>query len=134
MTWQPAALVFPDVEALLTSALRTAVAAQGEVGVKVDRRIPNPKPTRLIVVNRDGGGEDEFRDVARIRVRVFDDTDAKVTDLAYLVAAIFPLLVRNGVLLKSVRESGPYDVADIGEKPQRYLLFTVHTRPVRQLT
>lgn len=134
MTWQPAPLLFPDIEGLLTSALRTAIAAQGQVGVRVDRRVPSPKPLRLVVINRDGGAVGEARDQPRVRVRVFDETDEKVSDLAALIVGIFPLLVRKGTILRAVHESGPYDVADVGETPQRYLLYTVHTRPIGVLT
>lgn len=133
MSWQPAALLFPDAEAVVCQGLRPLLVAQGETDVHVDRRIPNPRTPRMVVVNRDGGALGEMRDQPRIRLRVWDATDEAAADLSALVVALMPKLAGNGTVLRVEHLSGPYDVTDESGKPQRYLLYEIHTRPTSQI-
>lgn len=127
MTWQPAPIVYPDAEALVTAALPALLTAASETGVFVGRKVPNPRRTRMVIVTRDGGGSSELRDRPRLRVRVWDETDQKATDLARKVVAIMlGLPVTTAGVARVSHESGPYEIPD--EKPQRYLLFELHTR------
>lgn len=130
MTFQPAPLMYPDAELLLTGAFRAALVAAGEVGVHVDRKVPNPRKPRMVIVTRDGGAIGEMRDRPRVRIRVWGETDQAATDLARLVVRIGLGLPLTGAVLRAEHLSGPYDVTDESEQPQRYVLFEFHTRGV----
>ncbi|MBA3782394.1 MAG: hypothetical protein H0X12_11160 [Nocardioides sp.] len=130
MTFQPAPVMYPDAELLLTGAFRAELVAAGEVGVTVARKIPNPRTSRMVIITRDGGAVGELRDRPRVRIRVWDTTDQKATDLARRVVAIGLGLPLGGYVLRAEHLSGPYDVADASETPQRYVLFEFHTRGV----
>lgn len=128
MSWQPAPLQFPDAELLLTGGFRSLLTAAGEADVHVGRKIPNPRETRMVILTRDGGGASNHRDRPRIRCRVWDSTDQAATNLARKVVALAPKLVQNGTVLHAECLSGPYEVADESNEPQRYVLFEFHTR------
>lgn len=127
-TWQPAPILFADAELLLVTAYRTAIAAAGEAGVTVDRKVPNPIPARLVAITRDGGTSAGLVDRPRMRFRVFDTTEAEVDALARLVAALAQQLVLDGKAVRAVPQSGPYDVPDPSKRPHRYLLIEFHIR------
>lgn len=129
MTWQPAAILYPDAELVLTGLLRTAINAEDAgAEVWVGRKLPPVRPARAVQVVRDGGSVADLRDRPRLRVIVWDTTDQKVADLARLVVAIMPSLVGQGGILYTQHESGPYEIPDAA--PCRYLLFEVHLRGV----
>ena len=129
MPWQPAPILFPDVELLVSTALRPLLVAAGETGVYVGRAIPNPRRARMVVVNRDGGADDGMTDSPRLRVRVWDTTPQKATDLARKVAALMQNLVGTTSVTYVRKQSGPYAVPDESGQEQRYLLFDLRTRP-----
>lgn len=141
MPWQPAAVVFPDIELVLPNAIRPLLI--DELGLTtpeelatlyVGRAVPNPRLPRMVTFTRDGGDDNGHTDRARVRVRVFDEDDEAATDLARKIPALLQLLV-DGDPITSVRKlSGPYDVPDSSGQPQRYLLFETHTRPEGVLT
>lgn len=126
MPWQPLAILYPDAELVVATALRSLLVERGETGVSVGRTLPKPKPKRALQVIRDGGSSAELRDRPRIRVLVWDTTDQKATDLASLVVALMPLLIQRGDALHVEHLSGPYEIPEA--TPCRYLLFEVHTR------
>lgn len=131
-TWQPAPILFPDAELLLTGAFRTLLAAAGEDDVWVDRKVPNPFPEsrRLVAITRDGGTSEGLVDRPRMRFRIFDRDEQAVTDLARLVVALAQRVVADGYAVRAVPESGPYDVPDVSKRPHRYLLIEFTTRGV----
>lgn len=124
MPLQPPAVIYPDAELVVISAMRAALVAQGESDVYVSRSVPSTKRPRMVILTRDGGQPGEFRDIARIRVRVFDASDKAATDLARLVCALVPTL--PGILRGRVL-SGPYEVPD-ESGPMRYALTEIHLR------
>lgn len=127
MPWQPLPMVFPDVELVVTAGLRTLLLALGQDGVHVDRRIPEDRHDRMVVVNRDGGHTDGVTDHPLVRIRVWDtDADAANT-LAGLVPALMTRLVGTTPITRVDQLSGPYEVPDTSRGHQRYLLFQVHT-------
>ena len=67
-----------------------------------------------------------------MRCRVWATTDQAAIDLARELVAGLPTVADGAPILRVVHESGPYDVPDSSEQPQKYLLFTVHTRGVQQ--
>ena len=127
-TWQPAPILFPDAEALLTTAYRAALVAAGETDVRVDRKVPNPLPARLVAITRDGGTSEGLVDRPRMRFRIFDTTETNVDALARLVLALAQQLAADGTVIRAVPESGPYDVPDASKRPHRYLLIEFWTR------
>lgn len=124
MPLQPPAVIYPDAELVVISAMRAALVVQGEFDVYVSRSVPSTKRPRMVILTRDGGQPGEFRDIARIRVRVFDASDKAATDLARLVCALVPTL--PGILRGRVL-SGPYEVPD-ESGPMRYALTEIHLR------
>lgn len=127
MPWQPAPIVFPDIELVLTTALRPLLATHGHADVRVDRKIPNPRPKRIVVINRDGGNDDGVTDRPRVRVRVWDTTAEAASSLAGLVVALMPLLVGTTPIVRVQKLSGPIEIPDSSGADQRYLLFQLAT-------
>lgn len=124
MTWQPAAVLYPDVELLLTTWLRANLSGS----TYTDRRMPNQRQDRMVVVNRDGGAIGEGRDRPRVRIRCWETDDQAAIDLAREVVQKMPLLADGDPVLRVEHLSGPYEVADESEQVQMYLLYELHTR------
>lgn len=130
MPWQPAGLLFPDAELLMTTRIRAALVTAGETGVYVGNRIPTTRQTRMVIWNRDGGAISGVFDHPRMRCRVWDATDQKAIDLARRVVALVLGMPDGTTVTEASHESGPYDVPDESGQPQKYLLFTIATRGV----
>lgn len=124
--WQPVAIRYPDAELVTTGLLRTLLAAEGEPGVWVGRKLPPTRPPRAVQLVRDGGPEQSLRDIARMRVLVWGEDDQDVNDLSRLVAALFPRMVGQSGVLKTERISGPFEVPDAA--PKRQMSIEVHLR------
>lgn len=145
MTWQPAAVLYPDVELWGTGYLRTALAARTEPyaqDVWVDNQRPSkddftraalgPYPKRMVVLRRDGGQVTGLRDNARLSARVYvakdiRDAGQQATDLARLVVALFLTAADGAPVLRVGHQSGPVPVPD-DSGPLMYLLFEIATR------
>lgn len=125
--WQPAALLFPDIETLVPASFRTLLASRTP-DVFVGRDVPSPRRPRMLTVNRDGGNVSGGRDRARVRVRVWAESDADANDLAAIVVAVAPLMADGAPILRVEHLSGPYDIPDESGQPCRYLLFQIDTR------
>ena len=122
MTWQTSQILWPDIETTVPTLLREAFAARS-MDVMCGRNIPDPRPSKMVIVNRDGGGSDGLLDFPTIRVRVFAPTWDEANDLARLASAlVFGLKGRGGITNVS-KQSGPYDVPDQSDAHLRYLLF-----------
>lgn len=129
MTWQPTAVIYPDAEAVVITALKARLVAEGFTSASVLRTLPpapTPRPAQCVQVIRDGGNAAELRDKARLRVLCWDTTDLKVSTLARTVVAVMPLLAGSNGVLRTEHLSGPYEIPDAA--PKRYLLFEVHFR------
>lgn len=129
MTLQPFAVVFPDAELTATGKMRTLLAAHGETGVHVDRKVPDPRADRMVILTRDGGASDVL-DHPRLRVRVWALTDAEVTRLAHKVLALAALMADGDPITRCAVLSGPYEVPDASGQPQRYALLELATKGV----
>lgn len=125
-TWQPASVIYPDVELVATGLLRTLLAAEGQADVWVGRKLPTTRPVRAVQVVRDGGNSDGLRDRARLRFLVWDATDQKASDLARLIVALVPEMAGSSGVVRTEHLSGPYEIPDAA--PQRYLLFQIDFR------
>jgi hypothetical protein len=124
MPWQPAGVIHPDAELWATGVVRAALTGRPEAyvsGVKVDNKIPNPRPNRLVQIRRDGGPEDGVFDNPRFGVNVWAASEKDVANLARLVAALFRQLPGDGVCVAMRQLSGPSSVPDA--QPRRFMTF-----------
>lgn len=126
MTLQPVAIVYPDVELLLTTYLRQALSYEDEV--YVSNAVPAPRRSRMVIARRDGGTSDGIRDRARVSFRVWGTSEQNTTDLASLVVAYLSAAPDGNPILSVRHLSGPSPVADESNQPLRYLLAEVSTR------
>src|SRR5690349_24178268 len=136
MSWQPAAVVFPDIELVLTGRYRTALADRDEAyaaNVYVSNTVPATRRDRMVIVRRDGGLQGEMRDQPRVTVRVFAKTEADATNLAALVMALAPSFADGApiVAVPTSGRSGPFPVADESGQPLRLMNIEFHTRGVQ---
>ena len=130
--WQPSTLAPQDAEAVVITAMRAAYVTAGEA-VVVARKVPKSgagTTGNLVVFTRDGGVFDGLVDRVRMRCRCFADIDDDVADLAALTIRLVASLV-GPVATRVEHLSGPLDVTDESERPQRYLLFEIHLRGVK---
>lgn len=121
MTLQPAGVVAPDVELILTGYLRTALAGRTEpyaAGVRVSNtKVGN---VRQVVVRRDGGPQRGVFDYPRISIRVWDAEEKDASDLARLVQALLLDSPGTSGIVRATSLGGPSGVPDSAQ-PQKYL-------------
>lgn len=136
MTWQPARIVFPDVELTITGLLRNLLATRTEpyaADVYVGTTVPSPRRSRMVTVRHDGGTSvDGLLEAAQIGVNVWADTDQDVNDLARLIRALLWAAPNGKPVCRVVDVSGSIAVADDSGQPLRYLTFevTLHGEPL----
>lgn len=130
--WQPAQIVYPDVELLLTDLLRDALAARPEpyaAGVHVDVDVPNPRRDRMVIVRSDGGPPvGDVRSLARVGINVYGPTKQAAGDLARLVGALLSGLAGEGPITAVTSVSLPSEVEDQSDQERRYLTAEIHLR------
>lgn len=118
-------IVFPDVELVITSYLRTALADYGYPDMFVSNR--RGTQTQAVWVRRDGGPTlDVVREAARVGVNVFDATEQKVANLAQTVSALMRVAADGAPIVRVEQIAGPSPIADA--TPRRYLTFEVVVR------
>ena len=106
MTWRPPALVFPDIELILTQRIRAALNARSEAyaqNVHVSTSVPNPRKDRMVTVRRDGGPTTAHRDQPRVGINVWATTEQHATDLSRLVVAILRSLPDGQILFYFIK-------------------------------
>lgn len=135
MPWQAAALVFPDVELVLTGRYRAALAERDEPyaqDVWVSNSVPSPRPDRMVIVRRDGGVQAEMRDRPRVSLRCWATSEKDAADLAALVMALAPTFADGApiVAVPTSGRSGPFPVADESGQPMKQMTIEFHTRGV----
>ncbi len=131
MPWQPAAIVYPDAELVLTGRLRTELAARPELyaaSAFVSNSVPNPRRDYMVIIRRDGGPEGELRDQARISLQVWAKTEKDANDLARLVVALTKTFADGSPIVAVVPNSGPMAIPDESGQPLRYIVADFHTR------
>lgn len=125
-------VAMPDAVAVVTSYLRSALAAAGEP-VPVVSRIPSPRPPRFVRVERVGGTRaTPVSDRPRLDVHAWAETEAAAADLAELVRALVHVIpgVRGGVTVYTAREvGGPQWLPDAESGSPRYAFAVeIHMR------
>lgn len=128
--WQPAQILYPDVELLLTGLLRPRIfAAMGSNDIAVDPEVPNPRKRLMVIIRSDGGPSlGDVRSLCRVGVNVYGPTKQATSDLARLVAALLPGLAGEGPITAVRSVSLPSEVADQSSQPRRYLTAEIHVR------
>lgn len=97
---------FPDGVAVVRAYLRDALAARGETA-PVGTRVPNPRPSRFIRLERVGGTRlDVITDRPRIDVQCWAEDEEAAADLAKLARALL-------FAMPGWRGATAYDVAEV---------------------
>lgn len=129
---QPVAALPVDADLWWIVYLRGALVGRPESyaqNVKFDRRVPNPRPDRLVVVRRDGGNVTGLFDRPRVALDVWSDSEQSATNLAALIVALALRAPLSGVGVTNVIHlSGPNSVADESGQPRRLSLIEAHHR------
>lgn len=126
MTLQPIAAQPIDADLWWIVYLRGALVGRTEPyaqGVKFDRKVPNPRPDRLVVVRRDGGNVRGVFDRPRVALDVWAKTEQDATDLARLVVALALEAPGADGCTRVQHLSGPNSVADPSGQPRRLALI-----------
>lgn len=126
MTLQPTAALPIDADLWWIVYLRGALVGRVESyaqNVKFDRKVPNPRPARFVVVRRDGGGVSGLFDRPRVALDVWSDTEQNATDLANLLIALALDAPGTSSCVRVTHMSGPNSVADPSGQPRRLSLI-----------
>lgn len=126
MTMQPAAALPIDADLWWIVYLRGALVGRLESyaqNVKFDRKVPNPRPARFVVVRRDGGNVAGLFDRPRVALDVWSDTEQNANDLAALLVALALEAPGTTSCVKVRHLSGPNSVADPSGQPRRLSLI-----------
>lgn len=118
-------VVFADVEALLVDYLTTQFAARSETAT-VHTRVPNPRPSRFVLVPRVGGTtRNVVVDTPTIGVECWAATPGAAYELCSLTRALIGALpgqVLDGVMFYSIGEfAGPQQLPDPDSNQARYI-------------
>lgn len=130
MSWQPAAVIFPDIELWATAYLRAALGDRDEPfasNVYVSNAKPSQNKPRIVAVRRDGGPQRGLFDFPRLTVRVWADKERDASDLARLVQALLVNAPGNGPVVAAEVLSGPQGIPD-DSQPQKVLSVEFQTR------
>lgn len=80
-----------NIESYLISYLRGSL-----VGVEVRTRVPNPRPERLVVVTRGGGGRvNSLQDRPGVHLTIYGGSEWETSELAAEVADLMDALNRS---------------------------------------
>lgn len=135
MPWQPTAVLYPDIELVLTQRIRNALAGRAEAyaqNVYVSNAVPATRRDRMVIVRRDGGTQAEMRDRPRVSLRIWAMTEQDATNLASFVVALCRRFADGSpiVAVPTSGISGPSPVSDESGQPLRYVVIEFHTRGV----
>lgn len=131
MTMQPLAALPVDADLWWIVYLRGALVGRSEPyaqGVYFDRRVPDPRRDRMVIVRRDGGNVSGAFDRPRIALDVWAKTEQDATNLASLIIALALDAPGTNGCVRVTHESGPNDVADPSGQPRRLSLITATHR------
>lgn len=126
-------IAFPDIEAVLIGWLDDVLDGY-DVTSPVSTRVPNPRPSRFIRIQRTGGPRRTLvTDGAQVTVEVWDDNAPGAAATARIVRAVL-LAARNvttpsGDLIYRVEEfSGPALLPDVSGQPRYSWTVRLHVR------
>lgn len=118
-------IVFPDVEALLVDHLTERLAALGDAAT-VHVTVPNPRPSRFVLVPRVGGpARNLVVDSATIATECWAATPGQAHDLCQLVRGLIHATAGRtigGITVYAVGEvAGPANFPDPLSSQPRYI-------------
>lgn len=127
MTLQPTATAPVDADLWWIVYLRGALADRAESyaqGVYFDRKVPNPRRDRMVIVRRDGGSVVGLFDQPRVAFDIWAKSEQDATNLANLIVALAQVAPLADAGCTSVTPlSGPNAVADPSGQPRRLALI-----------
>lgn len=133
---QPVAALPIDADLWWIVYLRGQFVGRGESyaqNVWFDRKVPNPRKDRMVILTRDGGAPSGVFDYPRVRIDVWATTEQDAFNLSALVLALAQAAPGVASCVRVVVESGPSSVADPSGQPRRLSLITA-THRVEVLT
>jgi metal-dependent amidase/aminoacylase/carboxypeptidase family protein len=118
-------ILFPDAAAAVIGALNTQLPALGFTSVPVRSRVPNPRPSRFVLVFRTGGPRaNVVTDSAQLTIEAWAASDVDAHDLAQAARAVLIGMegaVTGGVTVYGIDEfSGPAFLPDPESDQSRY--------------
>lgn len=127
MTLQPAAALPVDADLWWIVYLRGALVGRGESyasNVYFDRRVPDSRRDRMVIVRRDGGQVTGLFDRPRVSLDVWAKTEQDATNLASLIVALALAAPLSGAgVTDVVHVGGPNAVPDPSGQPRRQALI-----------
>ncbi|MER8067193.1 hypothetical protein ABTZ59_02605 [Streptomyces sp. NPDC094034] len=125
-------VVMPDAVAVVTGYLRDVLKAHGQT-VPVVSRIPSPRPSAFVRVQRIGGTQQTpVSDRPRLDIHCWAESESAAHDLAALTRALLGDIpgVRDGVTVYRVSEvGGPMWLPDDQTSTPRYAFAVeIHMR------
>lgn len=127
MTLQPVAAAPVDADLWWIVYLRGALSEREETyaqNVYFDRRVPNSRKDRMVIVRRDGGAVTGLFDQPRVALDVWAKTEQDATNLANLVIALAMVAPLSGAGVTNVTHlSGPNAVPEPSGQPRRLALI-----------
>lgn len=126
MTMQPVAALPIDADLWWIVYLRGALVGRTESyaqGVHFDRKVPNPRRDRMVIVRRDGGNVSGVFDNPRISFDVWAKTEQDATDLSRLIVALAFEAAGVDGCTRVRHNSGPNSVPDPSGQPRRLSLI-----------
>lgn len=121
------AWTWPDVTGAVVDGLAVTLTSAA-----VGTRVPDPRPSAFVRVQRVGGPREQVLDRARVLVECWADTEAGAWDLSAVVREAMRTLpaVDAGDVIHVTEAGGPALVGDPLTGTPRYLLtFEVTARP-----
>lgn len=126
-------VAFPDIEAVVVGWLNAVLDGHG-VTSPVSTRVPNPRPSRFIRVQRTGGPQQTVvTDGAQVTIEVWDDNAPDAAAAARIVRAVVAgarnVTTPSGDLIYRTDEfSGPSLLPDVSGQPRYSWTVRLHVR------
>jgi hypothetical protein len=137
-------LSWPDPVTLAVDYLRDRFAAldpeeyPNAVGVTVSNRVPDPRPTPCVRVQREGGTMTQLHDVGRLMVESWHDRDDRAADLCGItrdLLRIMPGVVDDWTIHRVEEVTGPTALSDpISDSPRYFTVVEITVRAKRRTT
>lgn len=119
-------VIFPDIELVVTTYLRTALASYGYPSVFVSNK--RGTQTTAVWVRHDGGPAlDQVRESARVGVNVYAPTEQDADDLARTVSALLVASPNGNPIVRAEQSSSPSGVAEVNGA-RRFMSFEFTVR------
>lgn len=126
-----AAVIFPDIVAATITFLSTALASRSEDytdAVTVTNEYRGETPARQVVIARDGGPRMGLLEQPRIRINIWAEDDATVTDLSLMCLALIMAWPDGNPVVQATQFTGPTEVDEPNGRSRRFVLVELLIR------